>query len=155
MTLRYLATGDSYKSLQYGFRISHNAICSIVPQTCEAIIAEYGEEVLVCPKTPEEWKDVSKVFERKWNFLHTLGALDGKHVAIKCPPNAGSFYYNYKGFHSLVLMALVDANYKFLYIDVGSNGSVSDGGVFLDSPLCLALEQGVAGVPPPEPIQQS
>jgi hypothetical protein len=31
-------------------------------------------------------------------------------------------YRNYKDFFSIVLMALVEADYKFLWIDVGSDG---------------------------------
>jgi len=37
ITLRYLATGDSYKSLAYGFRVAPNTIVSIVPEVCQAI----------------------------------------------------------------------------------------------------------------------
>lgn len=122
ITLRYLATGETYTSLQYGFRVSNNAISNLIPDTCEAIIAEYMEEVMHCPNTEEEWLQVSRGFASKWNFENTVGALDGKHVALRCPPKAGSLYYNYKGFHSIVLMALVDADYKFLYVDVGANG---------------------------------
>jgi len=36
--------------------------------------------------------------------------------------NSGSFYYNYKGFLSTVLLAVLDADYKFLYCDIGANG---------------------------------
>ena len=43
-----------------------------------------------------------------------MGTLDGKHIAIKCPKNGGSLYYSYKGFRSIVLMKLVDADYKFI-----------------------------------------
>lgn len=122
ITLRYLATGDSYMSLQYGFRVANNTIAGIIPETCEAIIAEYADEVMRCPRTADQWKAVSDQFATRWNFFNTVGALDGKHIAIKCPPNSGSVYYNYKGFFSIILLALVDADYKFLFVDVGSNG---------------------------------
>ena len=93
-----------------------------MPETCQAIYDAYKEEYVKCPQTPQEWLDVSREFQRRWNYPHAVGALDGKHIAIKCPPNSGSVYYNYKGFYSVVLMALVDAQYRFLFVDIGANG---------------------------------
>jgi hypothetical protein len=122
ITLRYMASGDSYKSLEYGFRVANNSISRLIPETCEAIISEYSDELLKCPKTPEEWKVVSDRFAQRWNFHNTIGAIDGKHIAIRCPANGGSLYFNYKRFHSIILMALVDADYKFLFVDIGANG---------------------------------
>lgn len=59
--------------------------------------------------------------------------LDGKHIAFRAKKEDESFYYNYKGFNSTVLMALVDAEYNFIYVDVGCNGRISDGGVYSNS----------------------
>lgn len=81
------------------------------------------------PKTEQEWTNIGNLFEEKWNFPNCLGAVDGKHVHITPPKDAGSYFYNYKGYNSLVLMAVVNANYEFLYADIGTNGRVSDGGV--------------------------
>ena len=148
ITLRFLATGEAYRSLSIAFRVSANAISLLVPETCEAIIQEYMEEVLICPSTPEGWRAVAQEFGQMWNFHHTIGALDGKHIAIQPPPNSGSYYFNYKGYHSIILLALVDARGKFMYVDVGANGSCSDGGVFQHSQLRTALETGAAGLPP-------
>ena len=59
-----------------------------------------------------------------------IGAIDGKHIDIEALPNSCAYYFNYKKINSKVLMALVDANRKFIYIDVGCNGMINDGGVF-------------------------
>ena len=59
VTLRFLATGNSYKTLQYGFRVAHNTISVFIPQVCQAIINELSDEVLMCPDTPEGWKQVA------------------------------------------------------------------------------------------------
>ena len=52
-------------------------------------------------------------------------------------------------------MALVDSDYKFLYVDIGCNGRVSDGGVFRGCTLQQALEQQTANIPPPSPLPGS
>lgn len=98
----------------------HNTISLEIPETCEAIVQEHMNETLVCPTTPEEWTEVASLFAKRWHFHHAVGALNGKHIAMKCPPHGGSLYYNYKDFHSIVLLALVDADYRFLYVAVGA-----------------------------------
>ena len=73
---------------------------------CKPIIAVYKEGLLRCPKTEEEWKEVAARFSSRWNYHNCLGAVDGKHIAKKKPPNAGFCYYNYKRFHGIVLMVV-------------------------------------------------
>ncbi|XP_056647448.1 uncharacterized protein LOC130452155 [Diorhabda sublineata] len=88
----------------------------------------------------KEWELVKRKFEVQWNFPNCVEAIDGKHIQIKCPPKSGSNYYNYKGTFSITLFALVDAEYNFLYIDVGANGKSNDGAVFQASTLNIAME---------------
>lgn len=90
------------------------------------------------PVTPAEWLNIAKDFQEKWQFPNVLGAIDGKHIAFQAPE--GSKFFNYKGYNSIVLLGLADANYKFLYADVGTNGRISDGGVFRKSKLFEAMQ---------------
>lgn len=76
-----------------------------------------------------------------------LGAMDGKHVLIVPPPGSGSLYFNYKGDFSIVLLAVVDANLKFIYVDVGTNGRTSDGGVWGKSQLKRAMDNDQLNIP--------
>jgi len=108
--------------------------------------------VLQMPTTEEDWLRVGQEFEDKWNFPHCVGALDGKHISILPPPNSGSLYFNYKQYFSIVLLALVDANYRFLYVDIGAFGRVSDGGVYNSSSIANALATNSIHIPPPAPI---
>lgn len=81
-----------------------------------------------------------------------IGALDGKRVLICKPPNSGSTFYDYKGHFSVILMALVDADCKFLYVDVGSCGRASDGGVWDRCSLKQGVEGNMLAIPQPENI---
>lgn len=63
--LYFLATGNSYKSLQYSIRVAHNTITSIVPETCDAIVSAFGHDVLCLPDTQQKWKQVAKKFAER------------------------------------------------------------------------------------------
>nr|CAI5824008.1 unnamed protein product [Callosobruchus analis] len=82
----------------------------------------------------EEWNRIEHGFRTKWNFPGCIGALDGKHINILAPNNT-SDYYNYKGRHSIILLGLVDDDYCFSYINVGTNGRASDGDVYQQANL--------------------
>ncbi|XP_019849888.1 PREDICTED: putative nuclease HARBI1 [Amphimedon queenslandica] len=122
LTLRFLAAGVSQASLSFSFTISSASVCNIVYETCEAIWSALQPMYVTAPTSKEDWLKISKEFEQLWNFPHCIGAIDGKHVVIQAPPNAGSEYYNYKGTHSIVLLAVCDARYRFVLVDIGEAG---------------------------------
>jgi len=67
-------------------------------------------------------------------------------VKVQAPRNSGSKFFNYKHSFSVVLLALVDALYKFTIADIGSYGRNSDGGIFAHSELGKYLETHL-GIP--------
>ncbi|XP_068092062.1 putative nuclease HARBI1 [Hyperolius riggenbachi] len=147
VTLRFLATGRSYADLKFTSAISPQALSCIIPETCQAIVSELMGEYMKLPESAAEWQLVAEDFNTMWNFPNCGGALDGKHVRINPPPKSGSYYYNYKRFFSVVMMALVNARYEFLMVDVGKNGRISDGGVMEETEFNRRLKNNELSLP--------
>ncbi|KAM7289538.1 protein ANTAGONIST OF LIKE HETEROCHROMATIN PROTEIN 1-like [Ixodes scapularis] len=146
ITLSYLASGQDVKDVALAYRVGLETARLAVHETCRALWARLCP-IYMKPPTEAEWVEVGNGFSRRWQFPNCLGAVDGKHVAITCPKDSGSTYYNYKHTFSIVLMAVVDSGYRFVLIDVGAEGRQSDGGVFKASDFGQALENGTLNLP--------
>lgn len=146
ITLRILATGDSQQTVAFSYRLGKSTVNAIFYETLKAIWNNLQPIYLKTPNK-QEWLEIANGFWTKWNFPNCLGALDGKHVAIKAPPHSGSRYFNYKRYFSIVFMALVDDNYKFTLVDIGAYGSQSDGGIFSKSQISKVFENNLLEVP--------
>lgn len=128
-SFRHLATGDSYHSLSYRFRVGWSSVSLVVPEVAKAIWEELVNVYMPVPKE-SDWQDIAEQFRVNRDFPNCIGAIDGKHVRIVAPPNSGSLFFNYKGTFSIVLLAVVDANLCFHIIDVGASygrGSDTEG----------------------------
>ncbi|XP_036327841.1 protein ANTAGONIST OF LIKE HETEROCHROMATIN PROTEIN 1-like isoform X1 [Rhagoletis pomonella] len=146
IALKFLATGDNYLSLSESFRVPRSTISELLKEVLDSIYAVLQEYIQV-PKTTEQWLEVQKDFNDKWQFPFCCGAIDGKHVVIDNPPHGASDYYNYKGTYSVVLFAIVDAHYRFLYIDVGTNGRMNDASILKKSRFYKELQEDELGLP--------
>ncbi|EZA53811.1 hypothetical protein X777_06627 [Ooceraea biroi] len=112
ITLTYLAQGDSVMSKHLEYRVGKSTVHKIIPEVCHAIWLAL-QPVVLPTLSADEWKKKSEDFLFKWQFQNCVGALDGRHIEIQAPPCSGSHFFNYKGYFSIVLLALCDANYKF------------------------------------------
>jgi DDE superfamily endonuclease len=126
----------------------------LIPETLDAI-TECLKDYIKMPSTADQWKGISADFQNLWNFPLCLGALDGKHVLVEAPANSGSVFFNYKGTFSIVLLAMVDANYRFIFLDIGRNGRVGDAGIYARSTLKKYFESDEAGYPGKEALPNS
>ncbi|XP_023239130.1 protein ANTAGONIST OF LIKE HETEROCHROMATIN PROTEIN 1-like [Centruroides sculpturatus] len=151
VTLRFLATGSTFRDLSWEFRIGARTISYIVTETCAALY-ETLKYTFQVPTSKEHWMAIAKHFQDRWNVPHCLGAIDGKHIVMRKPINSGSHYHNYKGTESIVLLAVVDANYTFRYVDVGTQGRISDGGVWNKCNLKELIDVNALDIPPAHPL---
>ncbi|XP_037781859.1 protein ALP1-like [Penaeus monodon] len=148
VTLFYLATGHSRRSLSWSYKISHNLIAAIIPEVCKAIHDVLKEKYLKLPATSEKWQDIAKGFYNLWNFPLCLGALDGKRVPVRKTANCGSGDFETKAHDNLIMLGLVDANYQFMYVDVGEKGHSSESGVWDRCTLREDIENQSIQIPP-------
>ncbi|KAF0706914.1 protein ALP1-like, partial [Aphis craccivora] len=122
----FLATGDSYQTIAFSFRLGHSTVHSIVVEVCTAIIKQLLKEYIPEPKK-ENWEQISNDFWEIWNFPNCIGALD-------------------------VLLALVDAHYNFIAVDIEAYGKNSDGGIFSNSNFGKALERKKLNISDGKPL---
>lgn len=73
-------------------------------------------------------------------------------MVIQKPENTISEFYNYKGTNSIVLLGTADANYRFLYVNVGCQGRISDGDVFKNTSFYKKLQKNELNLPENEPL---
>lgn len=78
----------------------------------------------------KEWLNIPEAFHSQVQYPSCIGAIYGKHVGIIQPTGGGSTYFCYKRYISRVLMAVCDANCKFISTDAGSYGKVSDSSIY-------------------------
>ena len=141
LTVSHLVTGDAQHTIAASYRISPTAITRVLSETRNPLWDSLlNLKFIDPPSTEAQWREIAAEFETKWNFPHALGAIDGKHVPMQAPHNSGSEYFTYKKTHSIVLLAMCNARYKFLLVDIGDSGRQSDGSVYNNSHLGHAIE---------------
>lgn len=81
--LRYLASGNNMVSLSYEFRVGVSTVSDIIRKTADAVYEILYPKVLMQDPNQQDWERISKGFEEKWNMVHCVGAVDGRHMVIQ------------------------------------------------------------------------
>lgn len=121
---------------------------------CKCLWDLLKDEFLPQP-TEEKWLKISDEFRDNAQFPNCLGAVDGKHIRVNKFPHSGSMNLNYKGYFSIVLMAVADADYKFTYVDVGAYGKDCDSSVFQHTTFFNLMVKNQLQIPPPRPLNST
>ncbi|XP_046407900.1 putative nuclease HARBI1 [Ischnura elegans] len=113
VALFYLKSGSDYGVVGLALGVGKATVHVIVRDFCRAVLDRYFMEYIVFPSTEEEMAAKENCFRTRWNFPGTIGAIDGCHIPMKTPIHGGADYYNYKGWHSVILSAVVDSQYRW------------------------------------------
>lgn len=110
------------------------------------------ENIYLPEPTTEIWEQSAKGFGDVWQFPNCIGSIDGKHITIKCPNKTGSNHFCYLNKFSIVLLAIVGPDYRFICVDIGGYGKNSDGGIFDSSNMGQRFEAGLMNIPKDKPL---
>ncbi|XP_037940854.1 uncharacterized protein LOC119673847 [Teleopsis dalmanni] len=89
LTLLYLAHGVPLQSLAWRYKLGRTTVRNTVLEMCD-IIWQLLSPIYLSEPTEEQYRHIASDFWQTWNIPNCVGAIDGKHVAIKCPRGSGS-----------------------------------------------------------------
>ncbi|XP_075539862.1 uncharacterized protein LOC142574721 [Dermacentor variabilis] len=104
------------------FGVGRSTVNGIYREFCEAVISVMEKDWLKMLR-PADMDEHIREFMAVCDFPQAVGALDGCHFPVSPPEEHATDYYNYKGWHSIILLALVDHKYRFRYINFSFSGS--------------------------------
>ena len=142
-----LGRGSYYYTIAEMTGLGVSTVCTITEEVCEAIIQHLWKESVdkFMPHSEQEFVNKIVNMEEMWQFPCCWGALDGCHIPIKCPPGgleSCKEYHNFKNFYSVVLMAMVDSNYRFIWGSCGYPGNSHDSVIFQSTDLWAKIQNG-------------
>ncbi|XP_037514507.1 uncharacterized protein LOC119390871 [Rhipicephalus sanguineus] len=122
------------------FDLGRSNVNVIYREFCEAVV-ELLEYQWVKTLTGIDMEDHITELQLSTGFPQCVGALDGCHFPVSPQKEYVNDYFNYKGWYSVILLALVDHNYMFRFINVGSPGRCHDAHVYHQSNLSRLIER--------------
>ena len=111
--------------------IAESTVIKVVVEVCQVIVVNKWHESVekYFAKSEEEFLEKMREMESEWQFEYALSAIDGSHLPAKCPPvgaQAIKQYHNFKSFYSVILLGLVDSNYRFVWASLDAPGNTHD-----------------------------
>ena len=142
-----LGRGDYYYTIAELTGLGVATVCLIVLEVSNAITNNLWKDSVEHLFPADEQAMLEKILdmEQEWQFPNAFAALDGCHVPIKCPPGspqAQKEHHNFKNFYSIVVMALVDAKYRFIWASSGWTGNTHDSTILQGTRLFTEIEAG-------------
>ena len=140
ITLYFLASTAEYRTIANLFGVSRSFVCLCVRDVCKAITSKLS--YVVSFPHGDELVQIINDYEQRWGFPMFAGAIDGTHIPIVAPSECHAEYVNRKGYHSIIMQAVVDCKYLYRDVVIGWPGSVHDARVFSNSSIFKKGNEG-------------
>eukprot|EP00951_Prasinocladus_malaysianus_P017943 scaffold142167_cov15-Prasinocladus_malaysianus.AAC.1 len=122
----HLAQGGTWWQTGFCCGVSEAVIRKWVIEVCTGVIEVLRPEYLRKP-TPEECLKNQEFFAARQGIENVGAAVDGSHIPFQ--PESLDYmedFHNYKGWYSILIIALVNSQYLFMDAEVGRPGRMSD-----------------------------
>lgn len=135
-----LGSSSELRTIAHLFGIGRTTATIILHDFCEVLVNLFFNSIIRFPTTSSEIQETFNSFFTQYGYPMCVGAVDGTHIAIKPPKGAESDYYNYKKYHSILMLAAVNSDLKFIYVNVGAPGRCNDASVYNRSGLAQVIK---------------
>jgi hypothetical protein len=121
-SLYYLSHGGSYVVCADAAGVSPATLCQWVPRFSKGVVRTFAKQYLTRP-SKDEMDLIWKEFEKRRGISNVGTAVNGTHVPWK--PDDARYredFHNYKGWHSILVVAFVNSFYMFSGMEIGWAG---------------------------------
>lgn len=140
IALRYLASNSHQQTIADSFDVSQKAVSTSVNEVID-LLSEKVPSFVSFPTDVNVTRAMQAEFYELGHFPRVIGAIDCTHIRIRDPPSADSIaYVNRKGYHSMNVQAICDANGKYTNVVARWCGSTHDSFILRNSELWHAIE---------------
>ncbi|XP_067648025.1 uncharacterized protein [Eurosta solidaginis] len=141
IALYALGSSSEYRSIANLFGVGKATVCKILIEFCNEVWACMSPEYFKSFPLTRTGIAQGVADFNAMGYPQCIGAIDGCHIEIHPKKEEAVDYYNYKGWYSVVLLALVDAKYRFMYIHCGSPERCNDSSILERSSLKRELQE--------------
>lgn len=143
LALTRLGSGNSLISIGDSFGAHHSTVSQVTWRFVEAI-EEKGRHHIRWPSTDQEMADIKHKFEKIQGLPNCCGAIDITHITmlLTSSDQEAETWLDYKKNHSMILLAIVDPDLRFLDIVTGWPGMMNDSSVLYSSNFFKLCQKG-------------
>ncbi|CAF4210665.1 unnamed protein product [Rotaria sp. Silwood2] len=138
-----LGSSSEFRTIGHLFGIGKSTAREIFHEFCSILVDKFFHRFIKFPTTDAEIKETIDGFLIKCGYPLCLGAVDGTHIAIKPPLGFECDYFNYKKYHSIIMLATVNSNLLFTYVNIGAPERCNDSSIYNNCSLSNVIQHPI------------